>query len=111
MKTLNPHNECDTTATAAGAHITEIKENTNNDVTSRSSNISNHSNLEKPSNNMIQEINHDKNFMNRNTNINETSTNQAFIGTKASNPRNTGNETCNMIPNIPIIYTHQLLQW
>ena len=34
--------------------------------------------------------------MNRNCNINETSTNQAFIGTKASDPRNEGNETSNM---------------
>ena len=50
---------------------------------------------------MIQEINHDKNFMNRNTNINETRTNQAFIGTKASNPRTTGNETSNIDSQYP----------
>ena len=101
MKTFNTHIKCDTTATTAGAHNANIQENTDSIVTSRTLKISNNTNLEKFSNNMIQEINHDTNCMNRNTSINETSPNQAFIGTKGSNPRNTGNETCNMDSQYP----------
>ena len=101
MKTFNHHIECDTTATTARAHITDIQENTDNNIVSRSFNISNHSNFEKSSNKMIQEINHDKIFVNRNSNINKTNPNQAFIGTKASNPRNAGNEISNINSQYP----------
>ena len=90
MKTFNSHIECATTTTA------DIQENTDNNVTTRSVNFSKSTNWEKSSNNMMQEINHDKNFMNRNKGINETNPNQEFIETKGSNPRNTGNKTSNM---------------
>ena len=61
MKTFNHCKDCDTISTAAGAHVTDNQENSNNDVTTRSLNVPNDTNLEKSSNNLFQEIDHDKN--------------------------------------------------
>ena len=48
--------------------------------------------------------------MKRNPIINETSTNRAFIGANAINPKMQETKPIILIPNIQIIYTHQLLE-